>query len=496
MLYPRTQEWGTYRNPAPQFVRARKRQPTGVIDWWHRIVEAASFRAWVRRQAQKIPVDILSGTVVLSPSGDESMPIESYLDRVVDQTYWSHVTDAASVAAFQRDEDPDALISAEALPENSSLLDFKSFAREYPEKLFPLIDKLRIEFQELFIEYYLLEKSQYFMAKVHGQIQTRIWQNLRIIEQAVGSMIVLGTNPGADILRPILIKAGVETTEYGSLTDMILLYAKTQSYAAVAKQFGSPVPAVRKIFRPVIAQLLESKTLREAAVGSYLRSLTHQSSLTGAGLSKRCRARLSRVRKFKFVAPPSDDSPLLNFGTVSSLHSQPWNMFEISSEHRMNQIFPVLKSNGKKLFGKKSAQIFAPVDSNGELELGYILARTNPPALARTLTRVRGISEMSATYTDEGVLIEAVTVPHEDVQKIIDKHSIPVQNDLEVNQFVEILTGDAARYCGTVTEILGDAVSVEVIFPSGRQFIVRADRTAVKLLVDQPHKRAFWGARL
>ena len=496
MLYPRTGEWGQYRNPAPQFVRARKRQPTGVLDWWHKIVEAASFRAWVRRQAQKIPVDTSTGTMVLSPSGEEFMPIESYLDRVVDQTYWSHITDAASVAAFQREEDPDALISAESVAENSSLLDFKSFAREYPEKLFPLLAKLRIEFQEIFIEYYLLEKSQYFIGPTHGFIQTRAWQTLRIIEQAIGSMIVLGTNPGADILRPILVKAGVETTQYGSLTDMILLYASTQSYAAVAKQFGSPVPAVRKIFRPVIAQLLESKTLKEAAVGSYLRSLTHQASLTGAGLSKRCRARLSRVKKFKFVAPPSNESPLLNFGTISSLHSQPWNMFEISSEHRMSQIYPMLQSNGKKLFGKKSAQIFAPVDANGELELGYILARTNPPALVRSLTRIRGISEMSGIYSDEGALIEAITVPHEDIQKIIDKHNMPARSRIGVNQFVEILTGDAARYCGTVTKVDGEDLIVEVVFPSGRKFVVTAHSSAVKRLqyATESATRTFWGA--
>ena len=421
------------------------------------------------------------------------------------ETYWEHVTDAASIvafhhdratriSAFHQDDAVSSTVSAEAVAENSSLLDFKSFAREYPEKLFPLLAKLRVEFQEIFIEYYLLEKSQYFIGPTHGFIQTRAWQTLRIIEQAIGSMIVLGTNPGADILRPILIEAGVEITQYGSLTDMILLYASTQSYAAVAKQFGSPVPAVRKIFRPIIARLLESKNLKDAAVGAYLRSLTHQASLTGIGLSKRCRARLSRVRKFKFVAPPSDESPLLNFGPIASLRDTPWTMLEISSEHRMTQIFPLLQQQGSRLFKKKAAQIFAPLDANGELEFGYILARSTSPTLTRSLTRVRGISEIAGNYSSEGEFINAITVPNADIQKLISNRAVQKNSNSKVGDFVEIQTGVAARYHGTITASLGEHRTVEINFPSGRQFIVSTDSTALRVFPNVPQsKRCFWG---
>ena len=112
-----------------------------------------------------------------------------------------HVTDAASVWQ-PTDREEEVLLSAEALPEHSSLIDFKAFARDYSDKLFPLLLKLRPEFQELFIEYYLLEKSQSFIGQVHGQIQTRVWQNLRIIEQSIGSLILLGPTPTAEIIRP------------------------------------------------------------------------------------------------------------------------------------------------------------------------------------------------------------------------------------------------------------------------------------------------------
>ena len=157
---------------------------------------------------------------------------------------------------------------------------------------------------------------------------------------------------------------------------MIIAYAKTQSYAEVAAMVHAPVPAIRKIFRPAIAQLSASKDLRTAAVGSYLHNLTHQASLTGAGLSKRCKARTRRVKALRFQAPPTENSPLVSFGRVESLGNTPWYLLEISSEHRMTQLSPVLRAQGKKLFGKKPGQIFAPLNADGELEFGYLFARS------------------------------------------------------------------------------------------------------------------------
>ncbi len=420
-------------------------------------------------------------------SKDENMAgVESYMD---------HVAAAASFEAFQRNEDA-PLLSAETLPESSSMIDFKAFAQDYPEKLRPLLERLRPEFQELFCEYWLLGKSQSFIGKVHGFIQTRVWQNLRIIEQSIGSLILLGTNPTAKIIRPILRKARVESTEYGSLTDMILIYAKTQNYAQVASAVRAPVPAIRKIFRPVITTLLADKDVKAVAVGAYLRSLTHQASLTGAGLSKRCKARNRRVKTIRFDAPAVETSPLLSFGHTDTLGDTPWCTLEISSEHRMAQIMPTLRAQGKKVFGKKAGQIFAPMDADGELTFGYIFARSATPALTRKLTRIRGIGEMSTVCDDEGTFKYAVQVPHADVQKLIAGHDTPEKVSVTAQDFVEILTGEAARYCGTVIRLntITDEVTVEVTFPTGRNFIVTADQTSVKKLPKiLVSKRTFYG---
>ena len=412
-------------------------------------------------------------------------------------SYMGTSVDNASVAAYRRNESQGRL-SAETLPENSSIIDYATFAKDHPDKLFPLLEKLRPEFRELFIEYYVLGKSQSFLAETHGFIQTRAWQNLRIIEQALGALIVLGNQPSREKIFGILGKAGMDYTEHGSLANLISLYAKTQNYAAVAEAVGAPVPAIRKIFRPTIERLLSHRDLETGAIGCYLRSLTHQASLKQGGLSKRYRARIQRVNSQTFSAPPADNLPLLEFGHTDTLGSTPWNMFEISSEQRMSVILPVLRAQGPKIFGKKAGQIFAPLDENGELELCYIFARSTKPSLTRSLTHVRGISEMAASYRDDTSLGKASTVPDEEMQKLIESHEVRKTAKVHVGDFVEVLTGKASHYCGTVKRIKGTKMRVQVDFPTGRQFIIRADVTAVKPIAKRlPEEScAFWGIKL
>ncbi len=409
--------------------------------------------------------------------------------------YMTFVSDAASFEAFQRHEDS-PLLSAEASPESNSLIDFRAFAQEYPDKLFPLLAKLRPEFIELFGEYWLLGKSQAFIGKAHGFIQTRCWQMLRIIEQAIGSMIILGPEPTAEVLRPILRKACVESTDYGSLTDMILLYASTRNYKRVAASVRAPVPTIRKIFRPTIQALLASKDINSVAVGAYLRSLTHHASLSGQGLSKSCKARYRRIHIRKFTAPASETSPVISFGHADSLGDTPWCLLEISSEDRMEHVLPIIREQGKKIFGKKAGQIFAPLNADGDLQFGYIFARSASAGLTRKLTRVRGIGEMSTLCNSEGEFTRAVTIPNDEVQTMIANHVPSNKLVCRIGQFVRILTGEVRGYHGTITDATKGTIVVRVNFPTGRRFVVDADPTSVLQLDVPVTKRTFWGATI
>lgn len=408
-------------------------------------------------------------------------------------TYMEHVSDVASYEAFRRHEDA-PLLSAEALPEHQSLIDFKAYAQEYPERMMRVLAKMRPEFQEFFIEYYLLGKSQSFIGQTHGCIQTRIWQSLRIIEQTIGALIVLGTDPDGLVLQPVLQRAGLEETPFGSMTNMVLMYAATQNYALVAKQVGAPSPAIRKLFRPAVKKLLADTDPHAVCVGAYLRNLTHRASPSKAGLSNSSINRLHRVQTMRFSALAETISPVLSFGNLLSLFDTPWWMLEISSEHRMNQIYPVLKTQAKRVFGKHPGQIFAPLNSAGDLAYGYIFARSTSFTAVRALTRLRGIAEIVCIYDDEGKFIRTATVPDEDVAGMMVGHASIVMDDTEIGDFVEILTGPAARYCGTVVAIRKNIVRVEVKFPTGRHFIVTADQSCVRLIPDAPiARRSFWG---
>jgi hypothetical protein len=404
-------------------------------------------------------------------------------------SYWDHVSDAAAVESW-KDADQTGVVSAETVSENTSLLDFSSFIQEHPEKIFPLMECLRPDFQELFLEYHALHKSQSFLAKTHGVVQTRIWQQLRIIEQAIGAMIVFGPHPTEAVLRPILQQAGLEETKFGSLASMVVLYERTQNYKHVAKNVSAPIPAIRKIFRPAIEILIASKDLKAAALGGFLRNLTYRASLTKGGLSKREHARMKRISRRQFIAPSIVDSPLVSYGDISVLKDTPWKMFEISSEYRMSRITPLFRTQGSRIFGKKAAQIFAPLTPDGELKLGYILARSASPSATRALLRIRGISEMVVRYDGEGNILGEVTVPNEDVQKLIEQ-SEPRLAPVRIGNFVEVLTGEAAHYCGTVVS----EHRVKIQFPSGREFTIRFEPGSVRAASVPKEQRAFWGTR-
>ena len=509
MLYPQTtqryfvannQRWRRRHGR-----RLRREHPQGVFSWWNTLLDRLAFKSWQSRQFQeaysKIVLDRLLSLGVNSAFWDAPPCERRYVEEtLVDSDRNRQVRTSLAVQAY-RDGNPDSLISVETSSDNTGLMDFSAFIAECPEKFFALIARLRPEFQEIAIEYHLLHKSQTFIGKTHNFIQTRTWQTLRIIERAIGAFIVLGLEPKYHELLDIITIAGIEHTPYGSLTDMIVLYAKTQSYAEVAKWAGVPTPTIRKIFRPAIATLTASKNLREVAVGSYLRNLTHHASLTKSGLSKRCIARLRRVRKQRFTAPATNLSPLIEVGDTSRLRDTPWFMFEISSDQQLDRIAPILRTQAPRLFGKRAAaQIFAPVDEKGDLEFGYIMARGT--VSARVLLRVRGISEVVSTYDDEGNFKEAVRVPNADVQQLIKTRVKVKPEKIRVDDFVQILAGDASNYCGIVTQSKPDSAVVRVKFPTNREFLVTAHPSALKKLgtsafrapVSLPVARcAFWG---
>lgn len=404
-------------------------------------------------------------------------------------SYWSAVTDAASISSWDGDSQ-DSLISLETDAENyRPQTNFWSFANQYTERLLPLISWMRPEFQEIFIEYYILQKPQAFIAKTHGEIQTRVWQQLRVVEMAIGACLVFGPRPSAETLHDILEAEGIELTESGRLSDMIAQYAKHQSYTKVADACGVPVPAIRKIFRPAIKQLLSSKKVKSIAAGAYLRSLTHQASLTESGIAKSSVRRLHRVRSMSFKAPISETSALMDYGPVDELGDKPWVMFELSPEARVGRILERIQKVFKKIFGKDPVQIFAPTGTDGDLLFGYLLARSTSMKSLKRMISVWGISEAAVHYTDADGEGDFIEVPNEDIQKQIESLHVGSLFQPKVGDFVRVLTGEAKSYCGEVTS----KDKVTVMFPTGRVFHVRIVPGSTEKVKAPKNRQAFWG---
>ena len=413
-------------------------------------------------------------------------------------SYVEHITDLVSLDSYQHDEE-ESEAPSEAAPISSSTLDFTVFATEYPEKLLPVLRQLRPEFQEIFMEYYVLHKPQWFIGDIHGCIQTRIWQTLRIVEKAIGGLLVLGPTPKKSKMRAALLGAGLEATEYGNLSAMIAAYAETRSYAEVAKRFNAPAPAIRKIFRPAVKNLLAAKTIEATAIGAWLRSLIHQASLRKEGISKRAIRRLNRTKVHTFVAPALENTPLLTIGDARRLHNAPWTMLELSWDGEQNLV-PVrdaVQAQMKKIFGRSAAQVFLPIDGEGKPLYGYIFARST--GSVRGLLKIKGVSSIATQYHDSEDSssadipdARAVLVPDTDVQGMISQYQPPQPPAVHIGDFAQIMTGPAAMYCGTVTEVK-KSVEVRVDFPTGRQMIISADPSSVKLLEARPEQRAFWG---
>jgi hypothetical protein len=165
-------------------------------------------------------------------------------------------------------------------------------------------------------------------------------------------------------------------------------------------------------------------------------------------------------------------------------------MFEISSDRRMSRILPVLRKSMAHLFGKQPGQIFAPVDQNGDLKLGYILARTVGPISIRRLITIRGISEMAAHYDSEGALTGAVSVPATEVEPLIAAHSPHYSpQTARIGDYVRVLSGEAKGYCGTLKR--GGIVWVN--FPSGRRFVVTVAPGSVQRITTSHTNDNFWG---
>jgi hypothetical protein len=154
---------------------------------------------------------------------------------------------------------------------------------------------LSFEDQELLLSYYLLGKTQWSIARLHGSTQTICSFKLRLAMKRLGTYILMGV-PSADKIHGILEQFGsTHFTEKIRYADLIDSYAKTRSFKAVAVQFGVKRPDVRRALSSLSKQLLAAKEAPVLALGAYVFGLIDKASAQGRGLSQREKAKICPI---------------------------------------------------------------------------------------------------------------------------------------------------------------------------------------------------------
>lgn len=154
---------------------------------------------------------------------------------------------------------------------------------------------LSFEDQELLLSYYLLGKTQWSIARLHGSTQTICSFKLRLAMKRLGTYILMGV-PSAEKINVILEQVG--TTHFSEnirYADIIDLYAKTRSFKAVALSYGVKRPDVRRALSSLSKQLLATKDAPTLALGAYVFGLIDKASAQGRGLSQRERAKICPI---------------------------------------------------------------------------------------------------------------------------------------------------------------------------------------------------------
>jgi hypothetical protein len=142
--------------------------------------------------------------------------------------------------------------------------------------------------QELLLTYYCLHKTQTAMATMFCETQTGMSYTIRLYLGVMCAFILFGVRPPADVMRPILVGAGVEGAAPG-LSLLIEEYEAHRSFEVLANKYRQHRPLVRRRMTDAANQLFKSANSRERALGYYLLALMYKASAREFGLSRRQR---------------------------------------------------------------------------------------------------------------------------------------------------------------------------------------------------------------
>jgi hypothetical protein len=148
--------------------------------------------------------------------------------------------------------------------------------------------------QELLLCYYIVAKTQKTLAIIHSSTQTLCSARLRMAMKKMGTFIMMGP-PTADVMEEYLDHLPLSVDLGCSLSNVVELYAKTRSFQRVAEVLSLHRPNIRRAMAEASKLLLDSKPIRENALGAYIHDLIDKASASGHGFSDRQMAKQGNI---------------------------------------------------------------------------------------------------------------------------------------------------------------------------------------------------------
>lgn len=163
----------------------------------------------------------------------------SYRDR---KNCFETTADIRSLASYYHDPDSvlsgQRLTSAETDPEADRSLAIANLALDAPERFLELVGELPAPIQDIFLQYYLLGRTQTQIGYLLGRSQTAVWQQRDIGLEAMCAFIFFEGPPTVSQM----VEAGM-AERTASYADE---YRKTRSFACVAGWHFAEVKEVRR----------------------------------------------------------------------------------------------------------------------------------------------------------------------------------------------------------------------------------------------------------
>lgn len=193
-----------------------------------------------------------------------------------DFTYWNIQTDRASAESFdENDPFKTNLLSVETRPD-LTIGDVLEFSQVDPERFAHALTVLRPRDREIMLHYYIVRKTQTWIAELFGIRQTDVWIILRKCRRVLAASLALGGTPTAAQIAVILGQSAERISPYNggrgsrvSLTNYLCRFLEG-GIRRVSSPFHVKKSTAERLISREIEKLMQRRELEARSLGELL----------------------------------------------------------------------------------------------------------------------------------------------------------------------------------------------------------------------------------